>query len=45
MKLQDGVAGETYEYKEMYPDFVKEAEAEGNKAGKNSRVWEQFARK
>lgn len=30
--LKDGVAGETYEYKEMYPDFVKEAEAEGNKA-------------
>ena len=30
--LKDGVAGETYEYKDMYPDFVKEAEAEGNKA-------------
>ncbi len=30
--LKDGVAGETYEYKEMYPDFVEEAEAEGNKA-------------
>ena len=30
--LKDGVAGETYEYKEMYPDFVKDAEAEGNKA-------------
>lgn len=30
--LKDGVAGENYEYKEMYPDFVKEAEAEGNKA-------------
>ncbi len=30
--LKDGVTGETYEYKEMYPDFVKEAEAEGNKA-------------
>ncbi len=30
--LKDGVAGETYEYKEMYPDFVKEAEAEGSKA-------------
>ena len=30
--LKDGVAGETYEYKEMYPDFVKQAEAEGNKA-------------
>lgn len=30
--LKDGVAGETYEYKDMYPDFVKEAQAEGNKA-------------
>jgi len=30
--LKDGVAGETYEYKNMYPDFVKEAEAAGNKA-------------
>lgn len=30
--LMDGVAGETHEYKDMYPDFVKQAEAEGNKA-------------
>jgi rubrerythrin len=30
--LKDGIAGETYEYKEMYPAFVKEAEAVGNKA-------------
>jgi rubrerythrin/Fe-S-cluster-containing hydrogenase component 2 len=30
--LKDAVAGETHEYKNMYPDFVKEAEAEGNKA-------------
>jgi rubrerythrin/Fe-S-cluster-containing hydrogenase component 2 len=30
--LKDAVAGETYEYKDMYPDFVKEAEKEGNKA-------------
>ncbi|HHW22403.1 MAG TPA: rubrerythrin family protein [Clostridiaceae bacterium] len=30
--LKDAVAGETYEYKDMYPDFVKEAEAAGNKA-------------
>ena len=30
--LKDGVEGETYEYKDMYPDFVKQAEAEGNKA-------------
>src|SRR5574344_1617186 len=30
--LKDAVAGETHEYKNMYPDFVKQAEAEGNKA-------------
>ncbi len=30
--LKDAVAGETHEYKDMYPDFVKVAEAEGNKA-------------
>jgi rubrerythrin len=30
--LADAVEGETHEYKEMYPDFVKEAEAEGNRA-------------
>lgn len=30
--LQDAVEGETHEYKDMYPDFVKTAEAEGNKA-------------
>ena len=30
--LKDAVAGETHEYKDMYPDFVKLAEAEGNKA-------------
>lgn len=30
--LADAVAGETHEYTEMYPDFVKIAEEEGNKA-------------
>ncbi len=30
--LKDAVAGETHEYKEMYPDFVEEAKAEGNQA-------------
>jgi rubrerythrin/Fe-S-cluster-containing hydrogenase component 2 len=30
--LKDAVAGETYEYKEMYPPFAEEAEAAGNKA-------------
>jgi rubrerythrin len=29
--LEDAVAGEGYEFKEMYPPFVAEAEAEGNK--------------
>ncbi|MDD4564070.1 MAG: ferritin family protein [Eubacteriales bacterium] len=29
--LKDGIAGETYEYKSMYPGFIKEAEEEGNK--------------
>ncbi|MHB1485916.1 MAG: rubrerythrin family protein [Saccharofermentanales bacterium] len=30
--LKDAVAGETHEYKDMYPDFVKIAKEEGNKA-------------
>lgn len=30
--LEDAVAGETYEFKDMYPDFLKVAEEEGNKA-------------
>lgn len=30
--LQDAVAGETFEYESMYPEFIKAAEAEGNKA-------------
>ena len=30
--LKDAVAGETHEYKDMYPDFLKEAELAGNKA-------------
>lgn len=34
--LKDGVAGETFEYKEMYPDFVKIAEEEGNRAALGS---------
>ena len=29
--LKDAVAGETHEYRDMYPDFVKTAEKEGNK--------------
>jgi len=30
--LKDGIAGETYEYTEMYPPFIETANAEGNKA-------------
>ena len=30
--LQAAIAGEAHEFKEMYPGFIKEAEAEGNKA-------------
>jgi glutamate synthase domain-containing protein 2/rubrerythrin len=30
--LQAAIEGEGYEFKEMYPAFIKEAEAEGNKA-------------
>ncbi len=30
--LRDGIAGETYEYKEMYPPFVEEAKEAGNNA-------------
>lgn len=29
--LQAGIDGETYEFESMYPDFIKQAEAEGNK--------------
>ena len=34
--LKDAVAGETHEYTEMYPDFVKQAIAEDNKAALRS---------
>ncbi|MDD4923390.1 MAG: ferritin family protein [Dehalococcoidales bacterium] len=30
--LKDAISGETHEFTEMYPAFLKEAEAEGNKA-------------
>lgn len=30
--LQDAVNGETHEYQSMYPEFLKDAEAEGNTA-------------
>ncbi|WP_313343732.1 ferritin family protein [Sedimentibacter sp.] len=34
--LLDAVEGETYEFESMYPEFIKVAEAEGNKAAVNS---------
>lgn len=34
--LKDAVAGETYEFESMYPEFIKSAEVEGNKAAVNS---------
>ncbi|HHW00124.1 MAG TPA: rubrerythrin family protein [Clostridiaceae bacterium] len=34
--LKDGIEGETYEYKKMYPGFIKEAEAGGNRAALTS---------
>jgi rubrerythrin len=34
--LQAAIAGEGHEFKEMYPAFIQEAEAEGNKAALNS---------
>ena len=30
--LKDAIAGETYEFEEMYPEFLNVAEEEGNKA-------------
>jgi rubrerythrin len=29
--LRDAISGETYEFQAMYPDMIKDAEAEGNK--------------
>lgn len=37
--LQDGLAGETYEIKEMYPPFVAEAKKEGHVAGERSMAY------
>lgn len=37
--LKDAVAGETHEYQNMYPDFVKVAEEEGNKAAALSFIY------
>lgn len=37
--LADAVKGETHEYQSMYPDFVKIAEEEGNKAAIRSMTF------
>lgn len=34
--LKEAIAGETHEFKEMYPVMIEEAEAEGNKAALRS---------
>ena len=43
--LRDAVDGEGYEFQEMYPEFLKEAQAAGNKAAeisfKNAMVVEE----
>jgi len=43
--LKDAVAGETFEYKDMYPDFVKLAEDEGNTAAVRSFTFAMKAEK
>jgi rubrerythrin len=44
--LKAAIEGETYENKQMYPDFIKEAEAEGNQKAaisfKNANAVEQI---
>ena len=37
--LEDAIAGETYEFTKMYPEMIKDAEAEGNKAAANYMKW------
>ena len=34
--LKDAIAGETYEFKKMYPAMIAVAQEEGNKAGERS---------
>lgn len=43
--LKDAAAGETYEYSDMYPEFVKVAEAEGDKAALKSFTFATKAEK
>lgn len=37
--LKAAVGGETFEYESMYPPMIEAAEAEGNKAAKQSFAW------
>ncbi|UCG22026.1 MAG: rubrerythrin family protein, partial [Deltaproteobacteria bacterium] len=37
--LKVAVAGETHEFKNMYPDMIEEAKAEGNKSAERSFVF------
>lgn len=34
--LKEAIAGETHEFKNMYPEMIKDAQAEGNKAAERS---------
>ena len=37
--LEDAISGETYEFTKMYPEMIREAEAEDNKAAANYMKW------
>jgi rubrerythrin len=37
--LEDAISGETYEFTKMYPEMIKDAEAEGNKAAASYMKW------
>lgn len=37
--LKDAISGETYEFTKMYPDMIKEAEAEGERAAQKYFGW------
>lgn len=37
--LEDAIAGETHEFTHMYPEMIKQAETEGNKAAASYMKW------
>jgi rubrerythrin len=37
--IREGIGGETHEYTEMYPEFVKEAKAEGDTKAETAFSW------